>query len=49
LILRSWLVEELGLDVDDATTEAQARWPKTSTWNNAFSAEVTRRSKRKLV
>ena len=48
LILRSWLVEELGLDVDDATTEAQARWPKTSTWNNAFSAEVARRSQKKL-
>ena len=44
LILRAWLVEELGLDVDDATTEAQVRWPKTSTWNNAFSAEIKRRA-----
>ena len=44
LVLRSWLVEELGLDADDATTEAQVRWPKTSTWNNAFSAEVGRRA-----
>ena len=46
LILRAWLMENLGLDADDATTEAQARWPKTSTWNKAFAAEITRRSER---
>lgn len=44
LVLRSWLVEELGLDADDATTEAQVRWPKTSTWNKAFANEVSRRA-----
>lgn len=43
LVLRAWLVEELGLEYDDATTEAQVRWPKTSTWNTAFCAEVKRR------
>ena len=44
LILRAWLVVELGLDVDNATIEAQVRWPKTSTWNNTFSKEVERRT-----
>jgi len=44
LVLRAWLVEELGLDFGDATTEAQVRWPKTSTWNHAFAAEIKRRS-----
>lgn len=44
LVLRAWLVQELGLDVEDATTEAQVRWSKTSTWNNAFSSEIKRRA-----
>lgn len=44
LILRSWLVEELALSYEDATSEAQVRWPKTSTWNQAYSAEVRRRA-----
>lgn len=44
LILRAWLIEELGLGEDDATTEAQARWQKTSTWNTAFAAEIRRRA-----
>ena len=48
LILRTWLVENLDLTVDDATTEAQVRWPKTSTWNKAFSAEVQRRARKNL-
>lgn len=43
LVLRSWLAQELGLTYDDATVEAQVRWPKTSTWNSAFCAEVERR------
>lgn len=43
LVLRSWLAQELALTYDDATTEAQVRWPKTSTWNSAFCAEVKRR------
>lgn len=46
LILRAWLMHELGLGVDDATTEAQVRWPKTSTWNRAFCAEIERRGER---
>jgi len=44
LVLRAWLIENLGLSADDATTEAQVRWPKTSTWNRAFSAEISRRA-----
>lgn len=44
LVLRAWLVEELGLSADDATTEAQVRWSKTSTWNRAFGAEIERRA-----
>ncbi len=44
LILRAWLLHELGLSEDDATTEAQARWPKTSTWNTAFANEIKRRA-----
>jgi ADP-ribosyl-[dinitrogen reductase] hydrolase len=44
LILRAWLIAELGLSADDATTEAQVRWPKTSTWNRAFGAEIARRA-----
>jgi len=44
LILRSWLMQEHGLSDDDATTEAQVRWPKTSTWNNAFASELKRRA-----
>jgi len=44
LILRAWLVQELGLSSDDATTEAQVRWSKTSTWNAAFSAEISSRA-----
>ena len=43
LVLRAWLVHSLGLSYDDATTEAQVRWPKTSTWNAAFCAEIERR------
>jgi len=44
LILRAWLIHELGLSDEDATTEAQARWQKTSTWNSAFAAELRRRA-----
>jgi len=44
LILRAWLVDELDLNAEDATTEAQVRWPKTSTWNRAFSSEIERRA-----
>ena len=44
LVLRSWLIQEHGLGEDDATTEAQVRWPKTSTWNRAFATEVKRRA-----
>lgn len=44
LILRAWLIEELGLSDEDATAEAQARWQKTSTWNAAFAAEIRRRA-----
>jgi len=43
LILRAWLISDLGLNEEDATTEAQVRWPKTSGWNNAFNAEIRRR------
>jgi len=46
LILRAWLMRELDLNAEDATTEAQVRWPKTSTWNNAFSSELRRRERR---
>jgi len=42
-VLRAWLVREFGLSYDDATSEAQVRWPKTSTWNKAFCREVERR------
>jgi ADP-ribosyl-[dinitrogen reductase] hydrolase len=44
LILRAWLLDELNLDAEDATTEAQVRWPKASTWNRAFSSEIERRA-----
>ena len=44
LVLRAWLIDELGLDAEDATTEAQVRWSKTSTWNAAFNAEIKRRA-----
>jgi len=44
LVLRAHLIAELGLSFDDATTEAQALWPKTSTWNHAFAAELQRRA-----
>lgn len=44
LVLRARLMAELDLSFDDATTEAQVRWPKTSTWNHAFAAELKRRS-----
>lgn len=43
LVLRAWLMTHDGLSVEDATSEAQARWSKTSTWNTAFSAELARR------
>ncbi len=49
LILRAWLVENLGLNSDDATTEAQVRWPKTSTWNTAFASEIKRRAAAKTA
>lgn len=44
LVLRAWLIAELNLSSEDATTEAQVRWPKTSTWNNAFNNELKRRA-----
>ena len=44
LVLRAWLLHELGVSVEDATTEAQVRWSKTSTWNTAFTNEIKRRS-----
>jgi len=43
LVLRAWLLQDLGVSVEDATTEAQVRWSKTSTWNKAFSDEIKRR------
>ena len=43
LILRLLLVEDLGLDADDALTEAQCLWPHTSTWNKAWAREIERR------
>ena len=44
LILRILLVDELGLDAEDALTEAQCLWPHTSTWNKEWAAEVDRRA-----
>ena len=44
LVLRAWLMHELDLDADGATSEAQARWSATSTWNRSFNAEITRRA-----
>ena len=46
LVLRAWLVENLGLTADDAMTEALVRWPKTSTWNKVFATEIERRASR---
>lgn len=44
LILRLLLAEDLGLDPEDALTEAQCLWPHTSTWNKAWAREIERRS-----
>ena len=44
LILRILLVDELGLDAEDALTEAQCLWPHTSTWNREWATEVERRA-----
>jgi hypothetical protein len=44
LILRLLLVRDLGIDPDDALTEAQCLWPHTSTWNKAWAREIERRS-----
>jgi hypothetical protein len=49
LILRAWLVDELDLNAEDATTEAQVRWPKASTWNGAFSSEIDRRATKRAT
>lgn len=43
LILRAWLMHHDRLSFEDSTAEAQARWPKTSTWNDAFARELRRR------
>ena len=44
LVLRSLLVEELGINADDALVEAQCLWSHTSTWNKDWAAEVERRA-----
>jgi len=40
LVLRLLLIEEHGLDADDALIEAQCLWPHTSTWNKAWARKV---------
>ena len=44
--LRGWLMETSGLDEEQATVEAQCRWPKVSTWNTRFTAALRRRQAR---
>jgi len=44
LVLRAWLMETQGLDDEQALMEAQCRWPKTSSWNRRWNAELARRA-----
>ena len=49
LILRLLLIEEHGLDADDALIEAQCIWPHTSTWNKAWARKVDSWAERRVA
>ncbi len=44
LVLRALLIEDHGLDAEQAVMEAQCIWPATSTWNTAWAHELDRRA-----